>query len=209
MPTRPSVESAKSGLRTSALAAYDAGLCVLPPRQDGSKQPDTTSWTRYQRQRPSRYEVVNWYRDGRRTGIGYVCGIVSGNLELFEFDDVEIYARFLAAADAAGLGSLVDRVQTGYSEQTPGGGIHWYYRLADTPAKTTALARRPAADSSGHPRPEPLIETKGEGGYAVAAPSHGRVHPTGRPYRVRAGGPGTIATLTADERDALWSLART
>src|SRR5215218_2531942 len=108
MTTCPSLESNAPDTFTSALAAHDVGICVLPPRQDGSKQPDTTSWTRYQRQRPSRDEIVSLYRDGRRTGVGYVCGAVSGNLELFEFDDRKTYQRFLAAARAAGLGPLVD-----------------------------------------------------------------------------------------------------
>lgn len=193
---------------TQALVAHAAGCCVLPPKQDGSKQPDAVSWTRYQRTRSTREEIERWYADGHRTGLGIVCGTVSGNLELFEFDDPEIHTQFLAVAEEAGLGHLVDRVATGWSDATPSGGIHWYYRLLDAKPRTTALARRPGTDAAGRPRPLPLIETKGEGGYVIAAPSHGSVHPSGRPYRRLAGGPTTIATITAAERDALWSLAR-
>lgn len=192
----------------SALTAHDAGLCVLPPRQDGSKQPDVSSWTRYQQQRATRDELGRWYGNGRRTGLGYVCGAVSGHLELFEFDDRAVYDTFLGAAGEAELDDLVGRIRTGYEEITPGGGIHWFYRLTDTKTKTVALARRPGTDAAGKPRLLPLIETKGEGGYAVAAPSSGRVHPIGGTYQLVQGEVTTITTITAEERDALWALAR-
>jgi len=42
-----------SELLEFAIRANEAGLCVLPPRQDGSKRPDALSWTRYQTQRPT------------------------------------------------------------------------------------------------------------------------------------------------------------
>jgi hypothetical protein len=36
-----------SAVYFAALAAHDAGLCVLPPKEDGTKAPDASSWTRY------------------------------------------------------------------------------------------------------------------------------------------------------------------
>ncbi|MDP9355216.1 MAG: DUF3987 domain-containing protein [Chloroflexota bacterium] len=194
-------------LLAHALAAHDAGLCVLPPSEDGSKQPDVTTWTRYQHEPSTVEEIHRWYASNR-TGIGYVCGAVSRNLVLFEFDDPETYHAFLAAANQAGLGDLVGRIRTGCEEATPGGGIHWAYHLLGAPAKTVALARRPGLDVHGHPRLVPLIETKGEGGYWVAVPSHGHVHPTGKPYRQVSGGSASITTITAEEQALLFSLAR-
>lgn len=57
--------------------------------------------------------------------------------------------------------------------------------------------------------PQVLIETRGEGGFTVTAPSNGRTHPTGKPWQLLAGSPTTIPTLTVDERDALYVLAST
>ena len=54
-----------------------------------------------------------------------------------------------------------------------------------------------------------LIETRGEGGYTILAPSNGRVHPSGGAWSLEAGGFGTIAALSDEERDALFGLART
>src|SRR5437764_1472974 len=86
---------------------------------------------------------------------------------------------------------------------------------------TAPVSQDPAAEGqhegNGHARrPDPsiedgfkvLIETRGEGGYAVEAPSFGSVHPSGRPYVQERGGPDTIATITPEEHDSLWELAR-
>lgn len=54
-----------------------------------------------------------------------------------------------------------------------------------------------------------LIETRGEGGYVVVAPSGGRTHPNGQAWTMVAGGPATIPTITADERDLLYLAAST
>jgi hypothetical protein len=61
----------------AALAAYYAGLCTVLPRMDGIKAP-IGEWREYQRQRPGRSEIENWY--GPNTGVGLVCGEISGNL---------------------------------------------------------------------------------------------------------------------------------
>lgn len=55
--------------------------------------------------------------------------------------------------------------------------------------------------------PQVLVETRGEGGYVVIAPSAGRTHPSGKAWELLAGGIDTIPTLTEDDRDALHILA--
>ena len=80
-----------------ALAHYDAGLNVVPPREDGSKQPDLPTWTEYQNQRLPRERVVQLYRAGR-AGIGWLTGEGSGNLEGLEFDDGTTYDAYKARA---------------------------------------------------------------------------------------------------------------
>lgn len=196
-------------VRETAIAAVEAGLCVLPVTTDGAKKPALASWTRYQEVASTLAEVECWFADDEATGLALVTGAVSGNLELFEFDDGDLIDPFLARAAEAGIKEIVERIMAGYREATPDGGQHWLYFLAGGGAKSTPIARRPATDRHGRPIAKPLIETKGEGGYVIIAPSHGGVHETGRPYRLLAGGFGSIATLTAAERDALWALART
>lgn len=196
-----------TSVRDEALAAYDAGLSVVPPREDGTKRPEGTSWARYQTERASQAEVLAWYANGR-TGLGATTGAASGNLEMLDFDDTATYEAFVEAAIGLGLGELVRRISDGLSDQTPSGTVHWYYRCAEI-AGNLKLAERPGPpDAHGRPTRETLIETRGEGGYTVLAPSHGAVHPTGNPYVRLAGSFATIATISPDERAGLIQIAR-
>jgi hypothetical protein len=192
----------------AAHEAHAAGLCVVPPAQDGSKRP-AVAWAAFQRRRPTPDELATWYA-ADRAGVGLVCGQVSGGLELLEFETADAYQRYRAAAADAGLGGLVERVEAGYLERTPGGGVHWLYRCPPV-GRNTKLACRPTrADERRHPedRIKTLIETRGERGYVVVAPSHGPVHPSGRPYQLVRGGFASIAIISPDERVELHRLAR-
>lgn len=185
-----------------ALSAHDAGLCVVPPKQDGSKGPLGT-WKRYQADRPTRTQVERWYDEPDRTGIGFVGGAVSGGLELFEFEgravEAGLVVRFIedAKADPA-LTEIIDRISKGWAETSPSGGLHLHYRCTETGC--VKLAKR--ADGRD------LIETKGEGGYMIVAPSNGTVHPQGGAWEAFAGSPVTVATITAEERTLLFDHAR-
>ncbi|MGS2640249.1 bifunctional DNA primase/polymerase [Streptosporangium sp. G12] len=71
------------------------------------------------------------------------------------------------------------------------------------------VKRQEALDrvTRGEQLPQVLIETRGEGGFVVTAPSSGRTHPTGGSWTMVTGGFSTIATVTPEERDALHHLA--
>lgn len=192
----------------AAVAASRAGLCIIPPAEDGSKRPLPRSggnWKRYQESRPTPDEIGRWF-PGRR-GLGVVCGRVSGNLVAIDFDDPTTFEAFRVAVDRAGLRSLRDRIEGGYLERTPKGGAHWLYRLPDAfdPPGCEKLAERPLP---GNKR-QTLIETKAEGGFVVLAPSGGPIHPSGKPYTLESGGFETIETITPGEQDELYRLART
>ncbi|MCR4340352.1 MAG: bifunctional DNA primase/polymerase, partial [Gemmatimonadaceae bacterium] len=197
-------------VRETASRANTLGLCVVPVREDGSKAPDVGLWTELQRRRPTDSELKRWFpKEPERAGLGFICGAVSGGLELFEFDDPAAIIAFKQLADAAGLGSLWRRLEMGYSEETPGGGCHWLYKVPE-PLGNTKLASKPCEGCSKHQvgQAHVLVESRGEGGFVVVAPSGGSTHPSGRPYVLRAGGLETIPILTVEERDELWALAR-
>ncbi|KAB2347318.1 phage/plasmid primase, P4 family [Actinomadura rudentiformis] len=61
--------------------------------------------------------------------------------------------------------------------------------------------------TEGHQVPQVLIETRGEGGFTVTAPSAGRTHPSGKPWALLGGGPASIADISEEERDALHAIA--
>jgi putative DNA primase/helicase len=117
----------------------------------------------------------------------------------------------MGLAEASGLGESAERIEAGYLEQSPSGGFHWLYRCPEI-SGNIKLARRPKApDEMNDPEDKikVLIETRGEGGYIVVAPSHGRVHPSGKRYVLLRGNFETIAAINIEERESLFELART
>ncbi|WP_260615188.1 phage/plasmid primase, P4 family [Microbispora sp. KK1-11] len=196
----------------AAHALANAGLCVLPAAPDGTKRP-AVPWKEWQHTRPTPEQLDTWFAGGGHQGLGVVCGAVSGGLEMLELEGRAVADNLLAQmtelAHASGLGDLWRRVAGGYMEVTPTGGIHLLYRVTGPVAGNTKLARRPGPPdpATGRPTIELLAETRGEGGWVVVAPSAGTTHPSGKPWTLAAGGPGSIATLTEAERDALHHLA--
>jgi len=187
-----------STLFQSALAAHDAGLSVVPIMNDGTKRPPF-KWGEYQTEQADIALVRTWFKRGAYTGFALICGPVSNNLEVLDFDDADTYEMFCDTAESLGLDDLVDRLRAGYAERTPSGGVHLPY-YCETISGNTKLARR--SDK------EVLIETRGIGGYFIAAPSNGSVHPNGGAWTIISGGLDSIATITAEERELLFQLAR-
>lgn len=148
----------------AAQLARACGISVVPPAQDGTKRPDVPSWARYQSKPANEAEIDRWYSNGR-TGVGWVTGAVSGNLEIIDFDDRSAFTEFKRLCVESGLGGLLDRIMTGYLEHSPNG-AHIAYRCKEI-AGNTKLAQSKARKS--------LIETRGEGGFIIVAPSSGGV----------------------------------
>ena len=189
-----------SEIRDVARATWEAGISVVPPRQNGTKAPEGF-WERYQTERADLAQIDAWYSDPSRTGVGFVAGAVSGGLELFEFEgraaDAGVVARFIQVARERGLGDLVELLASGYSEKSPSGGLHFLYRCTETGC--VKLAKNAAGKD--------LIETKGEGGYMITAPTNGTVHKTGGSWQMLRGGIDTIPTISPDQRRQLFDLA--
>lgn len=198
----------------AALTAHDAGLCVVRVSTDGLKKP-LGKWKQYQTERPARELIEQWFAGGH-PGLGVICGAVSGNLEMLELEGRFMHEigsdAFKAAIADAGLDLVFQRLARGYQVASPSGGFHFIYRVDGPIDGNTKLARRPATDEelaeNADDTIKTLIETRGEGGFVVLAPSHGPVHPTGRPWTFRKGSFAEIPTITSDERERLFEVCR-
>lgn len=208
----------------AAAALHAAGCSVVAVRADGSKHP-RGSWKAYQTERATEQQVHTWFANGH-PGIGIICGQVSGNLEMLELEGRAVTEGVLNQLAeiflGSGLGELWQRIATGWLERSPSGGLHFHYRVTGAPVPgNTKLASRLAREDeytddekdlkAKHPNKKILrgwIETRGEGGFVVTAPSHGPVHPSGKPYELLAGGPATCPTITAEEHQALHAISR-
>jgi len=176
--------------------ALSAGISVIPPRQNGSKAPDCLEWKSAQRVRATEAQLLEQYRPGR-TGVGWITGGISGNLEVLDFDDRSTWSEYQKLCREAGIGALLDRVIAGYLEHTPNG-AHLIYRCPSIEGNQK-LAQ--GADKKS------LIETRGEGGYIIVAPSHGSVNLKGS-YVLQSGGVSSIASITPAERRELFDVAK-
>lgn len=186
----------------AAMAFLAAGCSVVPAAMNGTKSP-LGSWKQFQSERATAAQISQWFSN-RETGIGIVTGAVSGNLEMLELEGRAVASGLLAEvreiAVNSGLAHIWDVIANGYVEQTPSGGIHFLYRIADESVPgNTKLARRPGENGAV----DVLAETRGEGGFVVVAPSHGSVHPSGAPWVMLRGTAATIPTLSWEEREAL------
>lgn len=192
-------------LLTAALELADAGCSVVPVRPDGTKAP-AGSWGEYQTRPAGPDELRAWFTNGFYDGLGVVCGAVSGHLELLEVEGraIDLVPRLAATMADNGLSELWQRLCAGWLERSPSGGLHWLYRVEGRANANTRLARRPTPDGA-----DILIETRGEGGFAVTSPSGGRSHPSGESWQLLSGGAATVPTITAEERDALWAICAT
>ena len=192
-----------SYIHHTAVQAIHAGISVVPVEADGSKRPALSRWQTYQRRFPSHMELERWFRK-TTFGLGLITGAISGNLEALDFDDRATFEAWLARIQQyPEAAALFDRIAWGYEESTPAGGRHLLYRCSDI-AGNQKLAVRPAPEQ----KMKTLIETRGEGGFIIIAPSRGTVHPSGKPYMLRRGSVTKIQTITGEERSLLFALAR-
>lgn len=191
-----------------------AGFSVLPIATDGTKGPawdrlptewDETEqkhkhvWGPFKTRRPTPEEVEKMFAGV--VGIGTIGGAVSGNLETLDVDAPGLDEKFEAYCADQGpeLLALIMRL---VKVRTPreGGGAHYRYRTQEATGGNRILAR----DPDGHI----LIETRGEGGYAVAPGSPPSCHENNKRYELLRGDLANLPVLTDTERWALMCIAR-
>lgn len=190
-----------------------AGLCVLPAAPL-AKRPTVATWRTYQRHLPEEAELAAWLATAE--GVCIVCGAVSGNLEMIDFDlegsAFEAWADLVRSLSQGLFERLV-------IESTPSGGFHVVYRCESAVAGNAKLASREFEAGDDTPltigtkdyRPVrkangrwvatvAMVETRGEGGLFLCDPTPG--------YRVVQGDMARPPVLTAGERETLLRAAR-
>lgn len=164
------------------------GLSVLPTNSD--KSPAIKRWKFLQSKNLSEKQIQYNFSRNTVAGIGIICGEISGNLEVI---DVDTKNDPTGKLDAVLLDLIKDVAPVLYSRlviaRTVNKGVHIYYRC-DKIEGSQVLARAKKV----------LVETRGEGGYVIAPPSTGYVYAQGTPE--------SISEITLDERDLLFSIAR-
>lgn len=153
-----------------------AGLSVIPVRADGSKAA-AVRWAEFQERRPTDGELAEWFAPHRAVGVAVVCGKVSGNLAVLDFESDLIWKQWHERATALDLVPLFDGFPLA---RTPKGGRHLYCRIKEQAMAGGKLAMRSKSET--------LIEVRGEGHYVVAPGSPVACHPLNLPYTFDAMG---------------------
>lgn len=167
-----------------------AGLCVLPAVR-AEKRPALSGWKAYQSRLPTGQQLANWFSI-EQDALCIVAGAVSGHLEVLDFDcEADQFARWSELIPADLLAKLV-------VERTQSGGRHVVYRASEPVCGNIKLSQ---AQRGG--KILTLIETRGEGGLFLCAPTAG--------YTLEQGALTNLPVLTSSERETLlqaaWSLS--
>ena len=183
----------------TAMAYLAAGLSCLPATK-AKKHPAIGSWKNWQKRLPTEVEVRAWFSNAH-DAICVVSGAVSGNLECMDFDNGgELFAAWMEKVDTELLAKLV-------IEQTPSGGYHVCYRVAGDEGGGNGEEGRDKIDGNlklargiRDGKQKTLIETRGEGGLFLCAPTEG--------YSLQQGSFENLPTISPDARKALLEAAR-
>jgi len=179
----------QGSITTAAHAYLSAGLCVLPARR-AEKRPAVGRWKQYQKRLPTEAELSAWLANNP-DAVCILCGQASGNAEILDFDARgELFDRWCAKVRTAAPGLLERLVLS----RTQSDGRHAAYRCIAVVSGNLKLAQRKVGD-----KVVTLIETRGEGGLFLCAPTAG--------YEVIQGDLANLPVLTEAERDILLQAA--
>jgi hypothetical protein len=168
-------------------AYWDGGLVTLPTKPD--KSPDVKGTWKGGVNDESCY----------KHGIGIICGKISGGLECLDFDNHFGDAKKTLSEFLIGdVKSIYEKYKLPV-ESTLSGGYHLVYRC-DHIEGNQKLAQKPKKDKHGNLIPDVIIETRGEGGYFVAAPTPG--------YKLLRNNFTQVAKITKEERQILIDTAK-
>jgi len=158
--------------------AITAGYSVIPCN---GKIPNVPSWQKYMNERATIEEAEQWSGN-----IAVICGWVSGGLVCIDFDVKNGNKWDDWILDMNNIGPEI--LPKLYMETTPSGGYHVCYR-ATSGVRNMKLANNQTGQA--------MIETRGEGGYFVCAPSDGYAVYYGKLSKLEKLTDGEEATLLA------------
>jgi putative DNA primase/helicase len=146
------------------------GLSVIPVKYK-DKIP-IAKWREYTTRLPTEAELREWFDREEKLNIAAVCGKVSGNLVVLDFDDESVFEKIFTKGK--------ELIQETLTVKTPRG-LHVYLRT-----KNPVPSRR---------YDEIKLDIKGEGSIVNLPPS---VHPSGVEYKFYGGGRFAIMEIEED-----------
>jgi putative DNA primase/helicase len=120
-----------------------------------------TSWKKLQTEKISDDEIQKYFFTGKKNNLGAICGSISDNLYILDFDDIEVFEAFFPTEEKRKDLCLI----------SSGRGMHCYFKNSGEPMKILKCF-----DTEGRE----IMTVKGQSSYCVAPPS---VHANGKQYQ--------------------------
>lgn len=144
---------------------YNQGLVPIPlkrtdPSSEENKKPNLETWKEYQNKFPTEDEIKTWLKENRYQNIGIICGSISNNLVVFDFDDETLFDDMKIKPE-----KMMDAGQWVVKTGKPGR-YHVYVRSSGNPGNVKKDLKV-------------NLEKRGNGGYVCVPPS---IHPNGNEY---------------------------
>lgn len=170
---------------------------------DGNKR-SIQQWKKFQETPPTDKELLDMFSNPKAQGIATICGVVSGNLEVIDVDckyDLtgSLFEDFMQAVVDANKKLAQNLVVA----KTKGGGYHILYRCNEIEGNQKLAQRFTTEDErkdNPHEKVKVLIETRGEAGYVIAAPTEG--------YKYIQNTARNLPKLKSEDRSLLLNIAR-
>ncbi len=172
------------------LELLSSHLCLIPICSGTKKA--AVGWKPYQETPPTTEEIEGWVDKFDQFAV--VTGQVSGHLEIIDFDDPAFYEEWKQELQEQGRQKLLKRLPL---VKTQSRGYHVYLRCPDGIGGNQKLAQKEGHDSP----PTVLIETRGEGGYAL-------LPGFSQSYELLEGDLADIPNISGVDRDFLLNTAR-
>jgi len=191
----------------AARLIVEAGVSVIPIRPVGptcpdGKAPALATWKEFESRIPTLEELETWFGVETPRGLAMIGGVVSGHLEIIDFDEADIYDRWAVSLPDP----IAEIVKTLPLAATPSGCKHLFYRCTDGIGGNIKLARTLGPD--GKLISHGGIEVRGEGGYVVCPPSPACVHPAGKGYELLRGHLAKVPSIAGAVREILFETAK-
>lgn len=182
-----------------ALILLKKGISFIPVDAE-SKQPQFSllpngSWSEFKTRIPTLEETEKWFT-GTSQSIAIIGGKVSGNLEIIDFDNHKGNAKDILREFGEIMNNHGLPISQFPCETSQSGGFHLFYQSEVPVDGNKKLAKQLLDDG----KIDTCIETRGEGGYVVIAPSNN--------YKFINLTIADLPMFTAEERELILSVAR-
>lgn len=169
-----------------------AGISCAPVKRLDKYPSMLKGWKKYQKEIPTTADINQWaayYKDTEIYGCCIICGKVSGGIVMLEIDNKDGNATKLFD-ELTNIEEVAEILEGCPVEKSPSGGYHFYFRMHE-PFGNLKLAMAGALT---------VIETRGEGGLVVCAPTIN--------YELMQGDLTNIPHITAEQAETLFDYCR-